>query len=169
MSAGELRSQSHEPLIYPTEAHLARIQGTVVLAFDVNSEGVPVSPEVITGHPIFAAAAIRNLLTWRFARTPELATVGRQQARYLFEFSGTFTEGFYDSAKDVSKFEGIHTVKVTVIATPGLLQAENCASLPSHVPATPAGSQDFVSLNRSGCFGKCPVYELSIYGDGRVI
>lgn len=92
MSAGELRSQSHEPLIYPTEARLARIQGTVVLAFDVNSEGVPVSPEVITGHPIFAAAAIRNLLTWRFARTPELATVGRQQARYLFEFSGTFTE-----------------------------------------------------------------------------
>jgi hypothetical protein len=40
---------------------------------------------------------------------------------------------------------------------------------PIAVAQTPTYSDLVVSLERTACFGTCPVYQLTIYGDGRVV
>ncbi|HEY9641961.1 MAG TPA: DUF6438 domain-containing protein [Coleofasciculaceae cyanobacterium] len=40
---------------------------------------------------------------------------------------------------------------------------------PVAVAQTPTYSDLVVSLERTACFGACPVYQLTVYGDGRVV
>ncbi|NJR65725.1 MAG: hypothetical protein HC772_10975 [Leptolyngbyaceae cyanobacterium CRU_2_3] len=42
------------------------------------------------------------------------------------------------------------------------------AALPIAVAQTPTYSDLVISLERTACFGTCPIYQLTVYGDGRV-
>ena len=39
---------------------------------------------------------------------------------------------------------------------------------PAGETASPVPDESFVSLNRTGCFGKCPIYQVTVYASGRV-
>ncbi len=54
---------------YPEQERESRIQGTVVLAVDVGTEGIVTDVKVekgIAGHPAFGDAAVRAVRQWRF-------------------------------------------------------------------------------------------------------
>lgn len=56
-------------------------------------------------------------------------------------------------------------VRFTVAVTLGLLIA-SCASAPQQTGTSP--SPTMISLERTLCYGRCPVYSITIYGDGTV-
>jgi TonB family protein len=58
--------QKFEAPKYPTIARQARVQGPVVLQFDVGSSGAAENIRVISGHPMLQQAAVDNVKLWRF-------------------------------------------------------------------------------------------------------
>ena len=52
---------------YPDAARLARVEGKVILEIVVDREGRVTDPAVLRGHPLFDAAAIAAVRTWRYA------------------------------------------------------------------------------------------------------
>ena len=52
--------------IYPPEARVARIQGTVVMKAVINQTGDIVSLDLISGHPVLAPAAIDAVKQWKY-------------------------------------------------------------------------------------------------------
>jgi Domain of unknown function (DUF6438) len=57
---------------------------------------------------------------------------------------------------------------LTLSGHPLLAVSPNVAA-PVAVAQTPTSSDLVVSLERTACFGTCPVYQLTVYGDGRVV
>jgi TonB family protein len=51
---------------YPALARLARVQGNVSLQIELDEDGTPTNPVVISGHPMLSAAALKALDGWRF-------------------------------------------------------------------------------------------------------
>jgi protein TonB len=51
---------------YPKEARDQRIQGTVQLHIIVSKDGKVLQAEVISGHPVFAQAALEAVRKWEY-------------------------------------------------------------------------------------------------------
>jgi protein TonB len=51
---------------YPKEARDQRIQGTVQLHIIVGKDGKVLQAEVISGHPVFARAALEAVRKWEY-------------------------------------------------------------------------------------------------------
>ncbi len=54
------------PPLYPQEARDQRIQGTVVMAMIVDTEGNVANLQIIIGHPMLAPAAIEAVKQWKY-------------------------------------------------------------------------------------------------------
>jgi len=54
--------------VYPPLARQARIQGTVVLRIVIDKEGAVRDPQLVSGHPMLAPAAIEAVKQWRYGR-----------------------------------------------------------------------------------------------------
>ncbi|HKP53319.1 MAG TPA: DUF6438 domain-containing protein [Chloroflexia bacterium] len=66
------------------------------------------------------------------------------------EFSGTIIDTWRDARIEVAKIEAVPSLEST--------------------PSVPDDLSDLViNLERTACFGSCPVYNLTIYGDGSVV
>jgi TonB family protein len=52
--------------VYPPLARQARIQGTVVLRIVIDKEGAVRDPQLVSGHPMLAPAAIEAVKQWRY-------------------------------------------------------------------------------------------------------
>jgi TonB family protein len=52
---------------YPTTARLIRAQGPVELRMTIDAQGTPTDVQVVSGHPVFHAEALRAARLWRFA------------------------------------------------------------------------------------------------------
>jgi TonB family protein len=52
--------------VYPPIAKTARIQGSVVLAVEIDKEGAVTSVQVVSGHPMLATAATDAVKQWRY-------------------------------------------------------------------------------------------------------
>jgi len=59
------------------------------------------------------------------------------------------------------------------IQGPGLqprIQTSGCPSLSGAVPPNqPLSADDYIELERTACFGTCPVYSVRIYADGKIV
>ncbi len=51
---------------YPAMARAARIQGSIVLAVEIDKTGIPVGIQVVSGHPMLIQAAIDAVRQWRY-------------------------------------------------------------------------------------------------------
>jgi protein TonB len=51
---------------YPAEAKAHRIQGNVILAIKISTEGNVVDLKVVSGHPALAAAALEAVRQWKY-------------------------------------------------------------------------------------------------------
>ena len=60
------RKLSWKPPVYPVEAKLARVTGTVVVRIIVSSSGDVVSTRVLGGPPMLYGSAVTSLKTWKF-------------------------------------------------------------------------------------------------------
>ena len=60
---------------YPNVARLAQISGEVHLLAKVGEDGRVEGADVLSGPPILAKYAQKNLLTWSFTRRPEHGTI----------------------------------------------------------------------------------------------
>lgn len=86
---------------------------------------------------------------------------------YVFEFSDDLADGYYDPKKERFVFEGPRLIRVRT-APSGTLSASDCPDGPVAAPSEPILATDSVTLSRSGCYGTCPSYEVTLFGDGRV-
>lgn len=163
----ELRLASYKSPTYPSLARQARIAGTVVLEFEVNAERGPSAVELVSGHPLLAASAKDNLLTWRFLPETEPDPPGRNRVTYIFEFSAGFADGYYNPNQERAQFEGTQLVRVRT-APSGALLAKDCPDGPAKAAYEVVSAVDSVTLSRSGCYGTCPSYGVTLYADGRV-
>ncbi len=163
----ELELASYKSPTYPTLARLARIAGTVVLEFEVNAERAASAVVLVSGHPLLAPSAKENLLTWRFVPGTEPDAPGRQRVTYVFEFSTEFADGYYDPKQERVQFEGTQLVRVRTSPS-GTLLAKECPDTAVNAAPGVVSAADSVTLSRSGCYGTCPSYEVTLYADGRV-
>jgi len=54
------------PPVYPPDARLARIQGSVLLGLEVTADGRVVNVHVVRGHPMLVDSALNAVKQWRF-------------------------------------------------------------------------------------------------------
>jgi protein TonB len=54
---------------YPTLAHQARIQGTVVVDAVIDEKGNVVQARAVSGHPALIDAALKAVLQWKYEPT----------------------------------------------------------------------------------------------------
>ncbi|UBF30730.1 DUF6438 domain-containing protein (plasmid) [Kovacikia minuta CCNUW1] len=65
---------------------------------------------------------------------------------------------------------GLSTVLATSVLNPLLLEAKSIPS-PQRVTVQPQRSSQpvMLTLERTACFGFCPIYKLTVYGNGKVV
>lgn len=165
--AQDVKPLSYQSIGYPELARQARIAGTVTLSFIVDAAGTPTSIEVITGHPILSAAAKANLSSWLFPSNVSGGSTPPKQITYIFDLSNAMDDGFYNPANDVFVFDGPATVQVRS-APRGTLTANDCPAQQPSIVLEPILLTDSITLSRSGCYGTCPSYQVTLFGDGRV-
>jgi TonB family protein len=158
---------SYKPPTYPRLARLARIAGTVTIGFAIDSEGRIAAIEIISGHPLLSAAAKENLATWRFTAPTGALPVESRRVSYIFELSSDSADGYYDPKHERFSFEGTSLVRVRA-APMGTLTAGDCPDERAVAPSGQILETDSVSLRRSGCYGTCPSYEITLFGNGHI-
>jgi TonB family protein len=168
VSEPSLSSYQNPP--YPALARAARIQGEVQIDFAIDGSGAPIEITVVSGHPLLANASVENLRTWRF--TP---LVGSNQPgktyRTVFQYSlsDDVQDGPYDVSKEQIQMESFQVVRI--ISAPwsrSNVHTEACSPPNTAPPESPASEDDFVVLARSGCYGPCPVYSVTVVGNGEI-
>jgi protein TonB len=65
----EPRKLHHVVPVYPDIARAARVQGSVVIECTLTPEGQVAGVQVVHGHPLLSAAAVRAVQQWRFTPT----------------------------------------------------------------------------------------------------
>jgi TonB family protein len=78
---------------YPSLAQVARIQGRVVVAATISTEGAVVGVRVISGEGPLAFAASETLSRWRFGGCEERSKGCEVRVTFSFVLSGTCTVG----------------------------------------------------------------------------
>jgi TonB family protein len=71
---------------YPAVGWMARIQGSVRLSVEIDSEGKVSSVKVLNGNTVLADASQRNVRQWMFCPAPAHATIA-----YVYKLRGTET------------------------------------------------------------------------------
>src|SRR5258705_615156 len=151
---------------YPALARLTNTQGEVKVDFVLNASGEPLSVIAVSGHFRLKAAAIDNVKSWRFELPKDLY-------RTEWKYSSTFN---FKISTDEEPYEG---PKLTVVMTsfeygefvtnpPSTKYAHDCPSKEQAEPPVSISEGDFVKLSRSGCYGTCSVYEVTVAANGDV-
>jgi TonB family protein len=152
---------------YPTLARMARIEGEVKVEFVLNSSGEPISVIAVSGHPLLKGTAEENVKSWRFELPKDLyRTEWKYSTTFHFKISGDV--GPYDSAKLAVVVNSFHDVEVTT-NQPSSKSAHDCPTDDDAQPPDSLQSGDFVTLSRSGCFGTCPTYEVTLSEGGDIV
>lgn len=66
LTMAQVRVLSAVNPVYPSTARLIRAQGPVELRMTIDAQGVPTDVQVVSGHPVFHAEALRAARLWRF-------------------------------------------------------------------------------------------------------
>ncbi len=151
---------------YPDIARLARIYGEVKVEFVLNSRGEPISVTALTGNSLLRGAAEENVKSWRFVLPKDLfRTEWKYSTTFHFKFSNDLDP--YDSRKLTVVLNSFRDVEV-ITSPPSDKSAHDCPTYDESQPPTSLKSGDFVKLSRSGCYGTCPVYEMTISENGDI-
>ena len=148
--------------IYPPLARAAHIEGAVRLEFVLNRDGDPSSVTVVSGHPMLVPATVATVKTWKF-EFPENAF--REGQKYETTFAYKLAKKDIEQENQPTVSVAFHRVEIT--ATWADVQASECPTSETQAPAS-MGTQDFVELFRSGCYGSCRVYTVRISANGDV-
>ncbi len=146
---------SYRQPVYSPAALRAHIQGTVVLSYRIGKDGAVEDIETVSGHPYLIVAAGTNLATWRFDRAS--TSVEKRRATFIFEIS--------DKAE--TKFSDADMVVVRA-PIPEHGSKSGCPVEAPRLPDAPLQPSDFVRLSRTACYGRCPVYTVRLFADGRI-
>lgn len=162
--------KSSEMPKYPPLARQARIQGEVKIEFVLNQDGVPITVNLVSGHPMLAPTAVENVRAWRFEVPADQATTERRYET-TFEFKLDSGEADpADSGKLTVVTHSFHRVEV-ITQSPTLadIQISGCPTADETKSPVSRSNQDFVEMSRSGCYGTCPVYTLRVTATGEVL
>jgi TonB family protein len=153
---------------YPVLARLTHTQGEVKVDFVLNAGGEPVSVIVVSGNPLLKAAAEENVKSWRFELPKDLhRTEWSYSTTISFKISGD--EEPYEAPKLSVVMNSFSYVEViTNPPSPSNKSAHDCPSKEEAEPPVSVDNEDYVKLSRSGCYGTCPVYEVTINSNGDV-
>lgn len=152
---------------YPPIARLARVQGEVKVEFVLNQSGEPQSITVLSGHPLLRAAAEEFVKSWKFELPRDLY---RSEWKYstTVDFKFSDDESAYENAKLAVVMDSFRYVQIITNPYTGK-DAHNCpAKEESLPPAETLSNGDFVKLSRSGCYGTCPAYEVTVSENGEI-
>lgn len=151
---------------YPAIARWARITGDVRVEFILNTSGEPISVTVVSGHPLLRPAVVENVKSWRFELPKDLY---RSEWNYSTTFHFKFSDDSdpYAGPKLTVVANSFHDVEV-ITNPPSDKSAYDCPSNEEAQPPTSLKTGDFVMLSRSGCYGTCPVYEVTISESGDI-
>jgi TonB family protein len=153
---------------YPVIARMAGIQGDVKVNFVLNDSGEPVSATPVSGPSLLWQAAVDNVRSWRF-KLPKNVSGSEWSYSTTFHFKISADEDVYN--KNPSKLTVIvNSFRDIEVITdrPSGKYAEDCPSDEEAKPPKSVDRGDFVKLSRSGCFGTCPVYEVTVSENGDV-
>src|ERR1700722_3377730 len=151
---------------YPPTARLTGTQGEVRVDFVLNASGEPESVAAVSGHPLLQRAAEDNVKSWRFEFPRDLY---RTEWKYstTFNFKITTDDDPYENAKLTVNIDSFEYVEV--ITNPASNKsADRCPSREEAAPPVSINDDDFVKLSRSGCYGTCPAYEVTVAANGDV-
>lgn len=168
MAAQEWPPVSYQPMAYPVSARNAGVSGSVILGYSLGGDGKPASVEILSGHRLLAPAAKANLDTWVFTVPASGAQSEQRRVTYVFEIVETAVQGYSDRKKQAYVLEGESLVRVRS-AFSGTLSASDCPVGQEETASGEVLAGDSVTLFRGRCFGVCPSYEVTLYGDGRVV
>lgn len=151
---------------YPVLARLAHVQGEVKVDFMLNANGEPLSITATSGTPLLKAAAVDNVRSWRFELPKDLY---RTEWRYstTFSFKISDNEEPYEEPKLTVVMNSFSYVEV-ITNPPSNKYAHDCPSKAEAEPPIAITNGDYVKLSRSGCYGTCPVYEVTVAANGDV-
>ncbi len=151
---------------YPPLARLTNTQGEVKVDFVLNARGEPLSVIAASGHPLLKAAAVDNVKSWRFELPKDLY---RTEWKYssTFNFKILTDEDPYENPKLTVVMNSFEYIEV-VTNPPSTNYAHDCPSKEQAEPPVSISEGDFVKLSRSGCYGTCPAYEVSVASNGDV-
>jgi TonB family protein len=151
---------------YPALARLTNTQGEVKVDFTLNASGEPLSVIAVSGHPLLKAAAVDNVKSWRFELPKDLyRTEWKYSSTFNFKIS---TDGeLYENPKLTVVMNSFEYVEV-VTNPPSTKYAHDCPSKEQAEPPVSISEGDFVKLSRSGCYGTCSVYEVTVAANGDV-
>ena len=151
---------------YPVLARLTRTQGEVKVDFVLNASGEPLSIAVVSGNPLLKPAVEDNVKSWRFELPKDLY---RAEWRYssTFNFKISADEELYENPKLTVVMNSFEHVEV-ITNPPCTKYAHDCPSKEQAEPPVSISEGDFVKLSRSGCYGTCPVYEVTVAANGDV-
>jgi TonB family protein len=99
---------------YPPLAATARIYGDVALDVTLNADGTVASSKIVSGHPIFQAAARDSSKTWKFAAADGKTLAGEHfTLTYEFRFEGEAPCGRGPTRVTIESYN-----RVKVVTTP---------------------------------------------------
>jgi TonB family protein len=151
---------------YPVLGRLTHTQGEVRVDFVLNTTGEPLSATAVSGNPLLKAAAEENVKSWRFELPKDLyRTEWTYSTTFSFKISGD--EEPYEDPKLTVVMNSFSYVEV-ITNPPSNRYAHDCPSKEEAEPPVSTGNGDFVKLSRSGCYGTCPVYEVTVAANGDV-
>lgn len=154
--------------MYPVIARAAGIQGAVKVNFVLNNSGEPISATPVSDPPLLWRAAVDNVKSWRF-KLPTNVSGNERTYSTTFHFKISADEDVYNKSPSkvtvvVNSFRDVEVIT----DRPSGRYAENCPSDEEAKPPKSLGSGDFVKLSRSGCYGTCPVYDVTVSENGDV-
>jgi TonB family protein len=152
---------------YPAIARVAHVEGDVKVEFVLNSSGEPVSATAVSGPRLLWRAAQDNVMSWRF-RLQKDASRTDWTFDTTFHFKITHDEDPYANAKLTVTENSFKDVIVITNEVSGKY-AEQCPNQKEAAPPESIRSGDFVKLTRGGCFGTCPIYDVTISENGDVV
>jgi TonB family protein len=173
VTAAALGQRAPEPRLrsaglpqYPALARQAQIQGEVKVEFVLSSDGEPISVVAVSGHPLLKPAAEQNVKTWRFELPKDLY---RTEWKYdtIFNFKISDDKQPYEDPKLTVTLDSYHYVEVTT-NPPSTKYAHDCPLPTDTQPPQSVIVADFVELSRSGCYGTCPSYTVTVAENGEV-
>jgi Domain of unknown function (DUF6438)/Gram-negative bacterial TonB protein C-terminal/Ankyrin repeats (3 copies)/Ankyrin repeats (many copies) len=151
---------------YPVLARLTHTQGEVKVDFVLNTIGEPVSATAVSGHPLLKVAAEDNVKSWRFELPKDLySTEWGYSTTFSFKISGD--EEPYEDPKLTVVMNSFSYVEV-ITNPPSNRYAHDCPSKEETEPPVSIDKGDFVKLSRSGCYGTCPIYEVTVAANGDI-
>ena len=129
-------------LKYPPIARAAKVQGDVVVSFQLTPEGRTTDVKSMSGPAMLQGVAVKNVMGWRFKPKAELP---ERSYKVTFQFRLDPPDDGQPVTKAVLDRTG--QVQVISISTTGMNRSD-CPSVSDSVPPATVMSGDFVQLQR---------------------